>query len=257
MFRLDGRVALVTGAGPNNGRGVARALAAAGAAVAVGDKHAATAATSRAAIEGESPKVVDVAFDVTDLAAVRAGLAAVEEQLGAVDILVNNAGLPDPQPGQTAGYLGPFKDSDPSLWHRWIDINLYGAMNCIRTVLPGMVDRGFGRIIQISSTSGSRGTATGGSVYGASKAGIEGLLRHVAQEVAPHGVTANSLALGPLEGEGRVENDKTSYTLSLIPVGRRGRPAEVGAAAVWLASDEGAWVTGQTIHLNGGSFPGR
>src|SRR5581483_6077999 len=188
---------------------------------------------------------------------VRGGLAPGGGQIGGGGHPVHKAGPPGPQTRPTARLLRPFKDSDPSLWHRWIDINLYGAMNCIRTVLPGMVDRGFGRIIQISSTSGSRGTATGGSVYGASKAGIEGLLRHVAQEVAPHGVTANSLALGPLEGEGRVENDKTSYTLSLIPVGRRGRPAEVGAAAVWLASDEGAWVTGQTIHLNGGSFPGR
>jgi NAD(P)-dependent dehydrogenase (short-subunit alcohol dehydrogenase family) len=236
---------------------VARALAAAGAAVAVADMSAERAGASRDAIEQDGGKAVDVPFDVTDVAAVRAGIESVEAQLGTVDILVNNAGLPDPEPGQTAGYLGPFKDSDPAVWHRWIDINLYGAMYCIRTVLPGMVDRGFGRIIQISSTAGSRGTPTGGSVYGASKAGIEGLLRHVAHEVAPHGVTANSLALGPLEGAGRVENDKTRLTLSMIPVGRRGRPAEVGAAAVWLASDEAAWVTGQTIHLNGGSFSGR
>ncbi len=257
MFRLDGRVAMVTGAGPNNGLGIARALAAAGALVALNDKDGARAEAGRLAVADEGGKAVAAPFDVTDLAAVRAGMAAVEETLGPIDILVNNAGLPDALPGQTAGHLGPFKDSDPEQWHRWIDINLYGAMYCLRCVLPGMVERGFGRVIQISSTAGSRGTATGGSVYGASKAAIEGLLRHLALEVAADGVTANALALGPLDAPDRVENDKTRHTLSLIPMGRRGRPSEVGAAVVWLASEAGAWVTGQTIHLNGGSFPGR
>jgi NAD(P)-dependent dehydrogenase (short-subunit alcohol dehydrogenase family) len=104
-------------------------------------------------------------------------------------------------------------------------------------------------VIQISSTSASRGTSIQTSLYGASKAGIEGLLRHIAIEVAKDGVTLNALALGAMSGVDRVENDSTRSIFAQVPVGRGGTPDEIAVAVVWLASDAGEWVTGQTIHL--------
>jgi 3-oxoacyl-[acyl-carrier protein] reductase len=259
MYAIDlaGKVALVTGAGPNNGRAIAEALGAGGATVVASDLTAEHAEEAAASVVKAGGTAVAVPFDITDLDAVQGGVRRIEDEVGPVDILVQNAGLPSPQPGQTGGYLGPFKDSDPSLWSRWIDINMYGSMNCIRTVLAGMVDRGWGRIVQISSASGSRGLPIGGSVYGASKAGIEGLLRHVAMEVAESGVRLNAVALGSIDTPGRPENDKTRLTFSRIPVHRRGRPDEVAGAVMWLCSEAGDYVTGQTVHVNGGTVHGR
>jgi NAD(P)-dependent dehydrogenase (short-subunit alcohol dehydrogenase family) len=247
----------VTGAGPNTGRGIIMALSKAGAAVAVSDLNPEHADAGRDSILNADGHAISVPFDVTDFDAVRAGVSNARDQLGPITILVNNAGtIANPQPGFTGGQLGPFEGSDPWMWRRWIDINLYGAMQCIHSTLPDMTARGRGRIIQISSTSGSRGLA-GGSVYGASKAGIEGFLRGLAMEVAPRGVTVNTLALGTMEMIDKVDNERTRAGLRQVPLGRRGRGREVGAAAVWLASDAGEWITGQTIHLNGGTFQGR
>lgn len=246
---LEGRVALVTGAGQGVGLGIARRLATAGASVALNDMRADRADAAVAQIDPAGGKVIAVPFDVTDRDAVRAGVARVEQELGPVDVLVNNAGVPADM------NLAPFKDSDPSRWHEWIDINLYGSMYCMHSVLGGMCDRGFGRIIQISSASGSRGLTAGASVYGGSKAGIEGVLRHVALEVAGAGVTVNAIALGFMEFKGDEQTLKQMG--ATVPVGRLGRPDEVGAAAVWLASDDASYVTGQTVHINGGTHHGR
>jgi NAD(P)-dependent dehydrogenase (short-subunit alcohol dehydrogenase family) len=259
MYSIDltGRIALVTGAGPNNGRAIAAALGSGGATVVASDLNAQHAEETAAAVVRAGGSAIAVPFDITDLDAVRQGVRRIESEVGPVDILVQNAGLPSPQPGHTGGHLGQFKDSDPSMWSRWIDINMYGSMNCIWSVLAGMVDRGWGRIVQISSASGSRGLPVGLSVYGASKAGIEGLLRHLAIEVADTGVRLNALALGSIETPGRPENDDTRLTFSRIPVHRRGRPDEVAGGVMWLCSDAGDYVTGQTVHVNGGTVHGR
>jgi NAD(P)-dependent dehydrogenase (short-subunit alcohol dehydrogenase family) len=250
---LNGRVALVTGAGRSVGFGIARALAAAGAAVAVNDLHpdrAEQAAADIAALSA-SPAVASP-FDVTDHAAVLAAVAAIGEQLGPVDILVNNAGVPE------NGGAEPFASSKPESWMPYIQLNLLGSMYCVHAVLPGMIERGWGRVIQISSGASSVGLPIGMSVYGASKAGIEGLLRHVAVEVGPSGVTVNALALGLMENVAQMpDQQQLARMVRGIPVGRLGRGEEVGAAAAWLASEQGAFVTGQVIHLNGGSTFGR
>ena len=250
---LNGRVALVTGAGRSVGFGIARALAAAGAAVAVNDLHpdrARQAAADIAAL-GVGPAVA-WPFDVTDHAAVLAAVAAVGDQLGPVDILVNNAGIPE------NGGAEHFVNSKPESWMPYIQLNLLGSMYCIHAVLPGMIERGWGRVIQISSGASSTGLPIGVSVYGASKAGIEGLLRHVAVEVGGFGVTANALALGLMENTAQMADQHLlARILAGVPVGRLGRGEEVGAAAAWLASEQAAFVTGQVIHLNGGSTFGR
>jgi NAD(P)-dependent dehydrogenase (short-subunit alcohol dehydrogenase family) len=257
FFRVDGRVALVTGAGPNNGHAIAVALAAAGADVAVSDLRSENATRGAELVREAGRRSLAVPFDITDLEAVRGGVAQVERGLGAIDILVNNAGTIEPRDGKSGGQMGKFVDSDPGIWHRWIDLNVHGSLHCVHSVLRGMIDRGWGRVIQISSTSGARGTTSGHSTYGAGKAAIEAAMRHIAIENAENGVTVNSLALGPIAIEGAVSSASLDALRAAVPIGRSGRPDEVGAAVVWLASEAGAWITAQTIHLNGGTYQGR
>jgi NAD(P)-dependent dehydrogenase (short-subunit alcohol dehydrogenase family) len=254
---LDGKVAVVTGAGRSVGLGIAQELAEAGASVAVNDLHPDRAKEAVGEVRSAGGKVIAAPFDVSKLDDVRAALAKIEKELGPVDIVVNNAGIPE-----EAGALGRFKDSDPAIWHKWIDLNLFGSLYMIRTVLPGMVERGWGRIIQISSGSGSRGIPAGVSLYGAGKAGIEGALRHIAIEEAKSGVTFNSIALGLMAntaGNTQITAPGVAApgTLAAVPMGRLGDPREIGACAVWLASDKAGFVTGQTIHVNGGTYQGR
>ncbi len=258
-YRADGKVALVTGAGPNNGHAIASALAAAGADVAVSDLRPENADAGAALVTELGRRAVAVPFDITDLDAVRAGVAAVEAELGPVDILVNNAGTIEPRDGKSGGQMGLFLESDPAIWHRWIDLNVYGSLNCIHSVLRGMVDRGWGRVVQISSGAGSRGLPTGHSTYGAGKAAIEAAVRHIAIESGTNGVTLNSVAVGPLniKGAGAASNEGIDRIRASVPVGRVGEPEDIAAAVRWLASDAGAWITAQTIHVNGGTFQGR
>jgi NAD(P)-dependent dehydrogenase (short-subunit alcohol dehydrogenase family) len=132
-----------------------------------------------------------------------------------------------------------------------LDINIVGAMNCAHAVIGPMCDQGWGRFLQISSGSARVGSPVGLSIYGAAKSGVEGFIRHLSQEVGPFGVTANTLALGvqadALGGPGVAD------IVARIPTRRVGQPEDVGAAAVYLVSDEASWMTGQTINLNGGS----
>ncbi|HEY2104841.1 MAG TPA: SDR family oxidoreductase [Candidatus Binataceae bacterium] len=253
MAQLDGKIALVTGAGRSVGLGIAQELAEAGASVAVNDLDAERAQAAVNQIKPAGGRLIAAPFDVAKLEAVRAGITKIEQELGPIDILVNNAGIP-----QGAGATGPFVESDPSQWHFNIDLNLYGSMYCIRTVLPGMAQRGWGRIVQISSGAGSRGVPNV-SIYSAAKAGIEGLLRSVAIEMAQTGVTLNAIALGLMANTGERMGDSAllQRVFSTIPMGRLGQPREIGACVVWLASGKAGYMTGQTVHINGGSVHGR
>jgi NAD(P)-dependent dehydrogenase (short-subunit alcohol dehydrogenase family) len=251
MFDLTGRVALVTGAGRGVGAGIAAALAGQGAAVAVNDIDADRAEHSRAAIAASGGTAIPVAFDVTDLEAVVAGVSDVENRLGPVDILVNNAGVPFDGMEPTT-----FREMDPAEWDRMIQLNLYGVLHCTKALIDGMCAREFGRVIVISSGAAILGLPIGVSLYGAAKAGAAGFIRHLAIEVAELGVTANALALGlmdtVLQHDGA--DDALIATLTRgIPAGRLGTPADIGAACVYLASDEASWITGQTIAIDGGA----
>lgn len=191
MFDLTGHRALVTGGGRGAGAGIAAALAAQGAAVAVNDLVPDRAEASAAEIRSGGGRAIAVPFDITDPGAVSAGVAQAAEALeGSIDILINNAGVP----AEMA--VAQFRDMNPKDWQRYIELNLYGNLHCIRAVIDPMVEHGWGRIVQVSSGAGRTGLAFGVSMYGASKSGIEGFVRHLSQELAPTGVTVNTLALG-------------------------------------------------------------
>jgi len=245
MFDLKGKTALVTGAGQGVGAGIARALARQGAAVAVNDLHAERAAATVESIHASAGRAVAAPFDVIDFDAVRAGVDSVERQLGPLSILVNNAGVP---PGMN---LQAFRDSQPADWRKYVDLNVYGVMNCARAVIEGMSARRSGRIITISSGAGTVGLALGVSAYAAGKGGGIAFMRHLALESARSGVTANTIAIGLIDNH--LDAAVTEHLAKTIPVGRLGRPEDVGPLCVYLASDEAAWITGQTIELNGGS----
>jgi NAD(P)-dependent dehydrogenase (short-subunit alcohol dehydrogenase family) len=231
LFGLEGKLALVTGAGQGVGAGIARVLSDQGATVVVNDLFPDRAKAVADDVGGRA-----IPFDVTDLDAVTAGFA----EAGPVDILVNNAGIP------TDGFPQvDFKDSDPALWRRFVDLNLYGVMNCTHTALPGMCERGWGRVITISSEAGRVGLPIRVALYGAAKAGAIGLMKHVAHEVGPLGVTCNSLALG------RMESPTATPKGNAIP--RIGTGRDIGATVAFLASDGGEWITGQVIPVNGGA----
>jgi len=236
----------VTGAGQNVGAGIARILAGQGAAIAVNDIDQSRARSIATEIAALGVPSMAAPFDVTDYPSVCAGVAAVAAALGPIDILVNNAG----NAGAVPMVPTQFRESEPESWNAAIRVNLWGAMYCCRAVINDMCLRGWGRIITISSSAGTTGTDIGVAPYSAGKGGGLSFTRTLAIEVARHGVTANSLAIGL---QAQPDPSVTKFFASTIPVGRTGTPDDVGAACAWLASNEAAWVTGQTIEINGGS----
>ncbi len=244
MFDLHGRVALITGAGQGVGAEIARALARQGAVVAVNDLVADRAQAVVEQIKAGGGQAVATPFDVTDLPLVREEIA----RLLQVDILVNNAG----NSGTTERMLvRQFVDMEPESWEGPIRVNLYGVLHCCSAVVGGMCERGWGRVITISSGAATAGVGIGVTPYSAGKGGGIAFTRSLALEVASQGVTANTLAIGLMESP---ESPLVTGRLArAIPVGRTGTPADVAGACVWLASEEAEWVTGQTIQINGGS----
>ncbi len=244
MERLDGRVALVTGAGRGIGRAIALRLAAEGAQVAVTDIDRATAEATAAEI-GEGS--IGLAVDVSDRSSVEAGVAQTEAELGPIAILVNNAGWDKAE---------PFLESDPETWERVIAINLMGPLNCFKTVLPGMVERGRGTVVSISSDAGRNGSS-GEAVYSAAKAGIIGISKTLAREMARHQINVNVVCPGPTETQ--LLDDVTDGRPNLreafvkaVPFRRLGQPDDIAGAVAYLVSDDASYVTGQTLSVSGG-----
>lgn len=240
-MRLEGRKALVTGGASGIGAATAARLAAEGAEVWVGDLNLEGAEKVAADISGHA-----VALDVTDLEAARAAVEAV----GTLDVLVNNAGLDE---------FGFFTYTTPEQWRKVIDVNLFGVFNCTHAALPDMQAAGYGRIVSISSEAGRVGSK-GSAVYSAAKGAIVAFMKAIARENARYGITANSIAPGPIEtpllmaakefgeiGEKVIETMKGSTQM-----GRLGQPDEVAAAAAFLASDDATYVTGETLGVSGG-----
>ncbi|WP_375460138.1 3-oxoacyl-[acyl-carrier-protein] reductase [uncultured Enterovirga sp.] len=241
MFDLTGRTALVTGATGGIGGAAARVLHRQGATVAVSGTRL-EALTELAGELGERVHILPC--DLADPSAVEALVPAAEAACGHVDILVNNAGV------TRDGLLLRMKDED---WETVIAVNLTAAFRLTRSAVKGMMRRRHGRIISIGSVVGSIGNP-GQVNYVASKAGLVGMVKALAAEVATRGITANVVAPGFIASpmtEGLTDAQRAAI-LAKVPMGRLGEGAEIAAAVAYLASDEAGYVTGQTIHVNGG-----
>ncbi|HXE07398.1 MAG TPA: SDR family oxidoreductase [Acidobacteriaceae bacterium] len=241
MSSLIGRVALVTGSSRGIGRSIALALAAAGADVAVNFIHRTAEAEAVAAeIRQLGRRSITVQADVSVAAQVTQLVRTVEAQLGPIDILVNNAGIAHPQP------IDAITEDD---WDHIVDANLKSCFLVTQAALPGMRSRGWGRIVNLSSVAAHVGGVIGPH-YAASKAGMLGLTHYYARYLAKEGITVNAISPALIETEMVTSNPNASP--NLIPTGRFGTPDEVAAAAVMLAQN--GYITGQTIHVNGGWF---
>jgi 3-oxoacyl-[acyl-carrier protein] reductase len=241
LFDLTGRTALVTGASGGLGGAIARALHAQGATVAL-------SGTRREALEALAGELKDRAHaapcDLTDAAAADALVPAVEAALGSLDILVNNAGV------TRDSLFIRMKDAD---WESVLAINLTAAFRLSRAALKGMMRRRYGRIINMSSVVGVSGNP-GQANYAAAKAGMIGMSKTLAAEIATRGITVNCIAPGFIMSPmtQALDQKQQEAILASVPMRRLGSGEEIGAAAVYLASSEAAYVTGLTLHVNGG-----
>ncbi|MDF7776708.1 SDR family NAD(P)-dependent oxidoreductase [Sphingomonas sp. AOB5] len=249
MRRLEGRVAMVTGGANGIGRGCALRLAEEGAALAVVDREADTLEALTAEVEALGGTIFTRAADCTSPDAARAFVADAETHFGKIDVLVNNVGQ------GARERKSSFLDSDEEVWRFVLEINLLTTMRFSRHVAPGMVGRKHGRIINMASEAFLTGPV-GSHDYAAAKGGIVGFTRSVARELAPNGVTVNALLPGPIMTRAlSTSNDPVVHeTMKSVPVGFVGEPEDIAAMAALLASDEGRFITGQSIVVNGGRW---
>jgi len=241
MFDLTGKTALVTGASGGIGAAIARALHAQGATVTLSGTREAVLQELAASL---SERAHVALCDLGDAEAVASLPATAEGLMGGIDILINNAGL-------TRDNLAlRMKDED---WDTVLKVNLTAAFKLSRGVMRGMMKKRWGRIVSITSIVGTTGNP-GQANYAASKAGLEGMTKSLAQEVASRGITVNCLAPGFIATAmtDALPEEQRKKLLDAVPVGRLGSPEDIAAGVVYLASEEAAYVTGQTLHVNGG-----
>jgi len=250
MRRFEDQAVIVTGGAGGIGSATCRRFAREGARVAVFDLDGAAAGRLADAITADGGRAAAFACDITERASVDAALAAAEATLGPAAVLVNNAGW---------DVFRPFTKTEPAQWQRLIAVNLTGALHMHHAVLPGMVQRRAGRIVNIASDAARVGSS-GEAVYAACKAGLVALSKTLAREHARHGITVNVICPGPTDtalfadyklGAGNPEKLEEAF-IRAIPLGRIGRPDDLPGAIAFFASDDAAFVTGQVLSVSGG-----
>lgn len=248
--RTTNRVAVVTGGASGIGLGVTRRFAADGHPVAVLDRNASAAETAADELRSEGATAVAVEVDVADRASVDGAFDRVRAELGRVAILVTSAGIES---------FDPLLEIDAETWDRILAVNLTGTFTCVQAAVPDMLSAGWGRIVTIASSSAQSG-APNMAHYAASKGGVIGLTKAVAVELARRGITVNtippSLVDTPMARQAEVAGDFPGVDVvgPMVPLGRAGTPDDIAAACAFLCSDDGSYITGQIIGVNGGMY---
>ncbi len=245
---LEGRTALITGAGQGMGRAVAETLASRGARIVVNDLDQNRADTTAEALQNSGAEAVAIQGDVTRSENVREMVRQTQDRFGPIHILINNAGIL---------YPTPVIDIEEAEWDRVIAVNLKGTFLCSQAVLPSMRAAGWGRIVNFSSTAGKNISTVGGAHYTAAKAGILGFTRHLAKEEAGFGITVNSVCPGLIDTEmvrNTIDEERIKHFENVFPISRLGQPQEVADLVAFLASDQAAYITGASLDINGGDL---
>jgi 3-oxoacyl-[acyl-carrier protein] reductase len=250
MGLLEGKVAIVTAAaGAGIGQATARRFAEEGAQVVISDAHARRVQEVAQAMSRDCGRaVLGLAADVRNVDQVNAVVRTAVQEYGQVDILMNNAGM---------NRLSPVSEMDDETWHLVLDVNLTGTFNCTRAVLPHMIERRAGSIINMASYVGWAGSGEGEAHYCAAKAGVMGFTRAVAAEIGKYAIRVNAIAPGLIYNEflGRIyPKEYLQEFISHIPLGRPGEPADVADLALFLASDMSRYVTGDVLGISGGHY---
>jgi len=245
---LEGRTAIVTGAGQGMGAAIARALARRGARVVVNDLQAERVDRTVAELAGAGATAIGVPGNVVDAGDVRRMVERAIAEFGGVHILVNNAGV-----------LRPTRVADipEDEWDLVVDVNLKGTFLCSQAVLAPMREAGWGRIVNLSSTAGKNISTVGGAHYTAAKAGVLGFTRHLAKEVAADGITVNAVCPGLIDTEmvrATIDDERVEAYARSFPISRLGQPGEVAELVAFLASDRAAYITGASLDINGGDL---
>ena len=248
---MSNRVALVTGGGQGIGRGISEVLGGQGFRVAIADLNAATAQAAARSITEAGGTAIAVPADITDAASVLAAVKTVTDELGPVEVAVNNAGWDD---------FMSFVDTTEDFWDRILEVNFKGALRVTQAVLPGMMERGWGRVINIGSDAGRVGSSLE-AVYSGAKGGIIAFTKTLAREVAAKGITANTVCPGPTDtpalrafasNSGQDGEKVISAMTRSVPMRRLAQPSDVAAAVAFFASDATGYITGQTLSVSGG-----
>lgn len=245
-MRFKNHVAVITGAARGIGRAIAKRLAAEGAAVVIADIDRDSAEVVAKELEAGGWKARGCYMDVGDPAGVSASMRSLTEELGAIDILVNNAGI--------VGEEFPVHKMPDEQWHRMMDVNLHGVFYCSRAVLPMMLNRKWGRIVNISSIAGKEGVPNIAD-YAAAKAGVIAFTKCLAREVARDGITVNCVTPGltdDTEMARSFTSEQRKSKVAKVPMARMATPEEVAAVAIFLASEEASFVTGAVYDVTGG-----
>ncbi|MDD4012056.1 MAG: SDR family NAD(P)-dependent oxidoreductase [Sphaerochaetaceae bacterium] len=244
-MRLKDKIAVITGSGRGIGKAIADVFAEEGAYVVLVDRSGSDAAANEILQKGLKAEGMDL--DITDPAAVKAGIDGLLQRKGKIDILVNNAGIISRE---------AFVDLSYETWNKILDVNVNGNFNMCKAIIPSMIDRHYGKIVNISSIAGKMGDITASAAYGTSKGAVNAFTKSLARQLAQHSINVNAVAPHAIETDMSAQwpKEKRENVLSGIPLHRMGSSKEVAYASLFLASDEAAFITGEILNLNGGAL---